>query len=668
MIALILAATLTIEDYATMPQPSSPRWSPDGKRIAYVLTKADLEKSAYDSNLWIIDADGKNDRQLTFARGADFRPRWSSDGKRIAFVSDRDGKNAIWLLDPNGGEARKLVDPPTAVRELEWSPDGRSIAFSRLDEPTPDDKKRAEEKDDARVVGEGAKRVHLYIVDVDSGNIRPLTSGAFSIWTFQWSPDGTEIAFDRGPGTGLDDLYHTDIYTVNVATGELKPLVVRPGSDRTPVYSPDGKWLAFTTWNGVHDWLVEQEVHVMPASGGQSRNVSKAYDRTPEAIFWSDAHLFIEGPYNTTTQLYRLNADGSGWMDTTNVAGVIGDAHVHHGRAAYTYQSPTEPPELFVDKNQLTHHNDSYRSCGEVYPASSRGINCRELGETRLVHWTNPRDGLEIEGLLTLPVGYKSCDRAPGTGDSAQEIPHRTSAPRSLPPAPCSGRVPLLTFVHGGPASHFDQGYLGYLGHVYAPQVLAANGFAVLRPNPRGTGGYGGAFRRANRNDWGGMDWIDINAGIDKLIADGIADSQRLGLMGWSYGGFMAAWAIGHSDRFKAVSVGAPVVDLLSFHGTADIRDFIPSYFGPASASLDVLRAHSPLWHLKKTNAKVLILHGEADDRVPLSQSTMLYRILDELGVDVTMVTYPRSAHGVREPKLRMDVMRRNLELFREAF
>ena len=639
--ALVLAATLTIQDYATLPQPSSPRWSPDGKRIAYVLTKADLEKSAYDSNLWIVDADGKNGRQLTYARGADFRPRWSPDGKSLAFVSDRDGKNAIWLLDPNGGEARKLVEAPAPVREHEWSPDGKHIAFSRLDEPPEEEKKRTEEKDDARVVGEGARRVHLHLADVGDGTIRRLTSGDFSIWTFDWSPDGKAIAFDRGPGTGLDDLYRTDIYGVNVASGELTPLVVRRGSDRSPVYSPDGKWLAFTTWGGVHDWLVEQEVHVIPAGGGESRSVTTAYGRTPEAIHWSGGQLYIEGPHNTTTQLYRVNADGSGWTDTTNVAGVIGDAHVHAGRAAYVFQSTSEPPELYVDggrgsvsRVQLTHHNDGYRN--------------RDLGETRLIRWTNPKDGLEIEGLLTLPVGYER------------------------------GRVPLLTFVHGGPASRFDQGYLGYLGALYAPQVLAANGFAVLRPNPRGTGGYGAAFRRANRNDWGGMDWIDINAGIDKVIADGIADPDRLGLMGWSYGGYMAAWALGHSERFKAVSVGAPVVDLLSFHGTADIRDFIPHYFDEretpdtsldelrhAPLNLELLRRHSPLWHLTKTNAKILIQHGESDDRVPLSQGTMLYRILDELGADVTMVTYPRTPHVPREPKLRMDIMRRNLELFR---
>jgi len=633
--AFLLASTLTIADYATMPTVAAPRWSPDGKRIAYVVTKADLERSVYDSDVWVIDADGKNDRQLTRARGADFRPRWSPDGARLAFLSDRDGKNALWLIDADGGEARKLVDPPSPVRDFDWSPDGKSIAFIRIDEATPEEEKKGKEKDDARVIGEARKFVHLHLADVATGEVRRLTKGDFSIWTFDWSPDGKRIAFDRGPGLGLDDMYRSDLYTVTVADGEMRPLLQRRGFERGPSYSPDGKWLAFTTSDGVHDWLIEHDVHVMPAGGGASRSVSKEWGRTPDAIFWDGGALYVEGPHDTTTQLFRVNADGSAWTNTTNVNGNISDPHVRKGRVAYVYQSTTEPPELFVDKKQLTHHNDAWRG--------------RELGETRLIRWKNPKDNLEIEGLLTLPVGYKG------------------------------GKVPLLTFVHGGPASRFDQGFLGYLGQIYAPQVMAANGFAVLRPNPRGTGGYGAAFRRANRNDWGGMDWIDVNAGIDKVIADGIADPNRLGLMGWSYGGFLASWAIGHSDRFKAISVGAPVVDLLSFHGTTDIRDFIPHYFDEretpdtsldelrhAPLSLELLRAHSPLWRLKKTNAKVLIQHGEADDRVPLSQGTMLYRILEELGVDVRMVVYPRTPHVPREPKLRMDVMRRNVEFFKD--
>jgi dipeptidyl aminopeptidase/acylaminoacyl peptidase len=372
-------------------------------------------------------------------------------------------------------------------------------------------------------------------------------------------------------------------------------------------------------------------------------------------VFWSSDSrtIYFEGAWNTTAQLFRVNADGNGFANLSNVDGVIDSTSVdaRHGVAAFVFENLTEPPELYVSSlarfvpRRLTNINAEYRG--------------RALGATRLIRWKNPKDGLEIEGLLTLPVGYVA-----------------------------GKHVPLLTFAHGGPASHFDQAFLGYLPFIYPVQVFAANGFAVLRPNPRGSGGYGEKFRAANRNDWGGMDWMDINAGIDKVIADGIADPQRMGFMGWSYGGFMAAWAEGHSDRFRAISIGAPVVDLVSFHGTSDIRDFIPNYFLPAPAetpeaqamsdapvlqqmrhaplSLDLLREHSPLWHLKPTGAAILIQHDEGDERVPMSQGTMLYRMLDELGVNVTMVTYPHTpSHTPREPKLRIDAGRRNVEFMR---
>jgi dipeptidyl aminopeptidase/acylaminoacyl peptidase len=318
------------------------------------------------------------------------------------------------------------------------------------------------------------------------------------------------------------------------------------------------------------------------------------------------------------------------------VKGVIGDPDVHPRGAAWVQQSLAEPPELYFNGRRLTDHNAAYRN--------------RTLGETRLISWKNPKDGLEIEALLTLPIGYR-----PGT------------------------RVPLLVFIHGGPASRFDQAFLGYQGGTYAPQVMADHGFAILRTNPRGTGGYGSAFRAANRNDWATMPWLDIETGVDKLIADGIVDPKRMGVMGWSYGGYLSSWVLGHSDRFAAFSIGAPVTDLLSFHGTADIRDFLPHYFDRrdtpdasidemrhAPLSTELLRSQSPAWHLRPTKAKVLIQHGENDDRVPIPQSTLLYRLLDELGVDVTMVIYPRSTHAIREPKLKMDVMRRNVELFTE--
>lgn len=658
--ALLLLATtayaatpLTPEDYATMPGISAVEIAPDGRRIAYVLSRADLVRSTYDTDIWLIDVDGRNQMQLTRSNAADGRPRWSPDGRRLAFLSDRDGRAAIWLIDANGGEATRVTSEPTAVRDFEWSPDGKSIAFTRPEGATADEERREKEKDDARVIGANPRHAHLYVIDVESRAVRRLTRGDFSAASPVWSPDGKTLAFDRAPGTGLDDYYRTDIWLVtNDDAAAMKALVTRPGLDRRPQFSPDGKSIAFMTGGGTHDWLVEHQVAIVPATGGTPRSVSRDYGRTADDIFWSadGRSLWLNGPWNSTNQLFRVNVDGSGFTNVSKFEGMVAEADVDsaHGKIAFVRQSLTAPPELFVSDaatfapRQLTQHNAAYRD--------------RAVGETRLIRWKNPKDGLEIEGLLTLPVGYRK-----GT------------------------RVPLLTFVHGGPASRFDQAFLGYLGTMYAPQALAAKGFAILRPNPRGTGGYGEAFRAANRNDWGGMDWIDVNAGIDAVVAEGIADPQRLGMMGWSYGGFMATWAISLSDRMRAISIGAPVVDLLSMHGTTDIRDFVPHYFpGPPAAadalsqdadatlsemrhaplSFELLRTHSPLWHVKRTKAAVLIQHGEQDDRVPLSQGTMLYRVLDELGVDVQMVVYPRSGHVPREPKLRIDVARRNVEFF----
>jgi dipeptidyl aminopeptidase/acylaminoacyl peptidase len=620
----LLAATLSIEDYVKVVSISVPAFSPDGKRIVYVATHADLERSEYDADLWVIGADGSNDTQLTRNPANDNHPRWSPDGSQIAFLSERDGgRAAVYLMGANGGEPEKLTSEKSAINDFEWSPDGKTIAYITRD-PTPS------EREDVHVVGGDERPSQLYLLDVASRAAAPLTRGPSSYTNISWSPDGSSIALERNP-PGVPDIEKSDIVVVS-RDGDLRPLVERPGVDRTQRFSPDGRFVSFLSTGGRNDWLAEEQLYVVPSGGGTPRLVSGEYNRMPEGATWSSdsRSLWLNGPLNTTSQIFRVNADGSGFRQLSRVDGLITATAIDARTATATFsmQSLTSPPELFISSldgfapRQLTHHNDALQN--------------RQLGETHVIRWKNPKDGLEIEGLLTLPVGYEA-----------------------------GKRYPLLTFVHGGPASRFDQGFVGYLGLLYPVQVFASRGFAVLRPNPRGTGGYGESFRAANRNDWGGMDWVDINAGIDKVIADGIADPDRLGLMGWSYGGFMAAWAEGHSDRLKAISIGAPVVDLLSFHGTTDIRAFVPNYFrGGTDLPLDLLRARSPLWNLRPTRAHVLIQHGEADERVPTSQGTMLYRRLQELGVDVTMVTYPRAPHVPREPKQQIDVMRRNVEFF----
>ena len=609
----LLATALTIPEIATMPFISSPAISPDAKRIVYVASRADMDRKAYDSDLWLVGVDGSNDMQLTRSNSANFHPRWSPDGSRIAFLSDRDGgRNAIWIINAASGEPERLTNDKGAVSDFEFAPDGKTIAYTMRD--------AANDKEDVRVVGEDLRPSRLYLLEVATRATTRLTSGNDSYTNLSWSPDGSQIAVQREAVARIQDFQNSDIALVS-RSGDVRMLVTTPGSDRDPVFSPDGKSIAFLSTGGVADWLREEQIYTVPVSGGKPRLFAPDYNRTPEQMRWADAGtLWFSGPTGTTAQIFR------GPQQFSSIDGVISGLDVRGGAAAFVMQSVTEPPEIFVsstssfEPRRLTHHNDALRN--------------RELGETNLIRWKNPKDGMEIEGLLTLPLGYQ-----PGK------------------------KCPLLVFVHGGPASHHDQSFIGYLGYLYPTHVLAYNGFAVLRPNPRGTGGYGQKFREANRNDWGGMDWMDINAGIDKLLADGIADPDRLGLMGWSYGGFMAAWAEGHSDRLKAISIGAPVVDLLSFHGTTDIRAFLPSYFR-GEKRLELLRQRSPLWNLKPSSTKVLIQHDDGDDRVPLSQGTMLYRALQEIGVDVTMVIYHSPGHTPQVPQERIDVMRRNVVFF----
>ena len=636
----VAGATMSIEDSASIAVLSAPQLSPDGERIAYVVSRANLAASLHDSDIHVIDVENGRDTVLTSGPVSDSHPRWSPDGKTLAILSDRGGRNQIYLIEPGRGEPVKLTSESTAIRSFEWAPNGATIAFQKNDSPTPDELRKTREKDDARVVGESFSHAHLHLIDVATRQVRRLSQGRFSVMSMSWSPDGRSIALERAPGTGLDDLYRTDIYTIPVSGDcnsgpcpPMAPVVVRDGADRMPRFSPDGKAIAFVSTGGVRDWLRENALYVTTLSDKTIRPVSRDYGRSPESFGWTpdSRAIWFDGPMDTTSQLFRVSSGGAGFRDISELEGVLSDPHFDRTgrRVAFVFQSLTSPPELYVSTfekfapHKLTKHNDA--------------LGRKERGNTKVIRWKNPKDGLQIEGLLTLPVGYVA-----------------------------GKRYPLITFVHGGPASRFDQSFLGYLGSIYPIHVLAARGFAVLRPNPRGTGSYGQRFRQGNNKDWGGLDWLDIEAGTDFVIRQRIADPKKLGLMGWSYGGYIAASALTRSERYLAYSIGAPMVDLLSMHGTSDTRDFIPAYFG-APPSPDLLRQRSPLWHLKKTKAKVLILHGEADDRVPLSQGTMLYRVLQELGVDVKMVVYPRSAHVPREPKLRMDVARRQVEFFEQT-
>jgi dipeptidyl aminopeptidase/acylaminoacyl peptidase len=642
------------------------RPSPDGRRVAYVVATAVMEgeKSEWVSQIWVADADGRNPAQLTRGEKSSTAPAWSPDGQWIAFASargpkDKDGKEPkanLWRIRVDGGEAEALTDEKGGVAGPAWSPDGRLVAFLLTDARTDEEEKADKEKRDARVVGEDVKRIRLAVVSVekDADGKRPLrrlTGGDPSVGNvegaghFDWSPDGKWIAFDHQPTPHVDDWTKGDVSLVEVATGAVRPLAATPAAESNPSFSPDGRFVAYEAEEAPVRWAGASRIHVVPVAGGSPRALAVTFDEQPGLVGWTadGTRVLVSETRGTAARLTALPADGAPGTDLTPADTTV-DAPLLGGSRAkvgFTSQAPDRAPEAFVaDVAGGAAPNAKKGTAGRgaawlpVQVSHVQEIPAPALGRTEVVSWTAP-DGKTIEGLLTYPVGY-----APGT------------------------RVPMVVIVHGGPTGVFVRSYTGGASP-YPVAGFATHGYAVLRCNVRGSGGYGREFRYANYKDWGGGDYRDILSGVDALVAKGVADPDRLGIMGWSYGGYMTSWVITQTKRFKAASVGAGVTNLMSFTGTADIPSFIPDYFGGEYwDAFDTWRAHSAMFNVKGVTTPTLIQHGESDRRVPISQGYELYNALRRQGVTTKMVVYPRQPHGIQEPKLMLDAMTRNLEWF----
>ncbi|MDW8167801.1 MAG: S9 family peptidase [Acidobacteriota bacterium] len=637
---------LTMRDMLSFRLVSQPALSRDGRRVAFVVAEADFQESRYRTDIWVVETEGGKPRPFTRSREDESMPRWSPDGRWLAFLSNRPGrapearqeeeedrrpKNQIWIMPSDGGEAVQLTQAEEGVIAYEWAPDSRAIIYlTRETLPKPERERRERErkyKFDAIVEEKERYRREFWTVEIETRKATRLFEGDYGIAEFEVSPEGKRIAYATNYTGRVDDGKKFDIWVFSLDEGRARQLTRRPGGERSPRWSPDGRWIAFLAPQIAEIPYSQSELFLVPADGGEWREVTKAFDRGVEGGRWHPAgrDLYALALLGTETHLVRIPIDGGSPEPITRGARVISafDLSADGRTLVLLSEDARSLPDLWLlrsGSNDLTRLTEMNPQLQEF-----------EIAEHEVIRWKSV-DGLEIEGVLVKPVGYE-----PGK------------------------RYPLLVAVHGGPHSRVVNAFRQY----YNFQIWAANGYAVFAPNFRGSSGYDGKFDIANRRDLGGKDFQDIMTGVDHLIRIGLADPDRLGIFGGSYGGYMTNWAITQTDRFKAAISMYGIFNLITDFSNSYLPSWEPDYLGAYYwDDLDIYIRRSPFAYVKNIKTPVLILHGEADPNTFISNSKEMYTALTHLGKTVEFVRYPREGHGFRELNHRLDEMRRCLEWF----
>ncbi|NBB72583.1 MAG: prolyl oligopeptidase family serine peptidase [Bacteroidetes bacterium] len=614
--------------------------SPDGELVAYVVRTPLMEgeQSEYRSHIHVASADGTMNVQYTRGEHSAYDPQFSPDGQYLSFRSARSDETQVWAMRIEGGEAFPVTDAETGVGSFAWSPDGSTIAYTMTDPKSEEEQAREREKRDVQVVNEEFRFTHLYTTtfaeaDDTTRQVQRLTGGSFHIRSFDWSPDGATIVFAHQPNSRINTGFtEADISTVPADSGAVTALVERPGVDDSPHYAPDGQTIAFLSQGGQPEPVGLNDVYTVSAAGGTPQKLAETPNRSSSLLGWTgdSQTVLISEPVRTSSHVFAVPTDGSAPQQITQGDGLHSDLSLaaNAPRMAFAYENTDTPADVHLttigeyERHQLTDlHAD---------------VPKPPMGQTEVLTWTAP-DGMEVEGLITYPVGYEDGDR-----------------------------VPLVLSVHGGPAGVYSRSFTGGPS-IYMTQVFAQRGYAVLRPNPRGSTGYGKDFRYANVEDWGYGDYEDLMAGVDLMVDRGVAHPDSLALMGWSYGGYMTSFAVTRTDRFQAASMGAGLPNLISMVGTTDIPDYLVGHMGGEFwDNIETYERHSAIYRIDNVTTPTQVLHGAEDDRVPTRQGQEFYRALHRQGVPTEMVLYPRTPHGPREPKLLMDVTPRILAWFDE--
>jgi dipeptidyl aminopeptidase/acylaminoacyl peptidase len=618
---------MTLDDIIDLVQLSAPRISPDGRRVLYTVSEVGKWKdNKRVTSIWIVDADGANARRF-LAHEKDRAPAWSPDGRSVAFLASRDaapGKDGddvtdVWIIPADGGEASKLTDHKSKIRAFEWTKDSASIVF--LAERVKSESQKGAEKagDDAIFVDEGpngqerTEFSELWRVAIADKREQAVThDDALLIESFRVSPDAKKIAMIVRRDNTRNGQNRAEVAVVDIATGAQRPVTHNNAPEQDVQWSPEGKVLSYLAPSDSSWDLAEDKLWVVPAEGGgEPRKVSATYDGAIGQYSWAaDGQSILFGANaRARSGVFRMavangavtpisRGDWAGRMESVSADG---------RRGAAVMSSPASPAEVHLI--DLT--------TGKTTPITRANAKAADfaLAQFKPITWKST-DGLEVEGMLWLPADYKA-----------------------------GVKLPLLLSVHGGPAGAWDVSFRA-INHVYT-----SLGWAVLEPNVRGSSTYGDALLRGNMKDIGGGDYNDLMSGVDKLIADAIADPDHLAIRGWSYGGILGGWTITQTSRFKAASLGAMVSDWASEYAMGFNHDVRLWYIGGTPwESADAYRRQSSYSHIAKVTTPTLLLHGERDTTDTIGQSMIYYQGLKDRGVPTRFIRFPREPHGFREP------------------
>lgn len=633
------------EDFAQVRDVDEPNISKDGNLVAYVVRTADMEKDKLAGNLWLAKWDGSENRALTFGSKDAAHPRWSPDGKWIAFLSGREDENEIdqlWILPMGGGEAQKFTETKGGVEDFAWAPDSKRIVLVVKDpDPREAEKKEKEKKTVPPIVidrfqfkqdidGYLTNRYsHLELLDLTSRKLEQLTSGKHDDVLPAWSPQGKEIAFVTKRGNDPDRSENWDVWIIGAMPGaKERQLTTSPESDAdpdwesAPVWSPDGKTVAYI--HGGDPKKVEYAVHslaIIPASGGEAKVLTQDLDRNVVHPHWSPdgKSVFVVLEDDGVQTLVRVSAAGNATETVVGGRRTVTAYDVSkNGNVIVRASTPERPYEIFAAEENslrcLTKQNDAFLSQIKLAPVS----------ETKF----KSKDGTEVDGFLVRPNGVV-------------------------------GKIPTLLRLHGGPASQYTNEF------DFEKQLFAANGYAVIMPNPRGSTGRGEKYAMGIYAAWGSVDVEDGLAAVDDAVARGLADPDRLVVGGWSYGGISTNYIIATTTRFKAAVSGASASNVLAGYGTDEyIRDYENELGLPWKNPELWLRLSYPFLHADRIKTPTLFLCGESDFNVPLLNTEQMYQALRSLGISTELVIYPGQFHDLKKPSYIIDRYKRYLDWY----